>query len=132
MSCRICKYASSGNVGMTSALRCTRNAPNTGSDDWAKWPRVNPDWHCGGFENEYSDCTLEGADEVWLQGERLGGQDDVNCSMCLHFQSTNSVEGEGECRFGPPVTRSEYPGRHAIWPVVYEHDWCASIKYRVE
>lgn len=132
MSCRICKYASTGDVGMTSALRCTRNAPNTGSDDWAKWPRVNPDWDCGEFSELDPTPTIEGADEVWLQGERLGGEMNLNCSMCFHFQSTNTMEIRGECRYSPPVSDSEHPGRHAIWPVVYEHDWCARIKYLVE
>ena len=111
---------------------CQRHPPVVDKGTLGAYPRVARWWRCGEYESARFDRNLEGADEVWAQYERLGGEDNLNCLSCVHFQSTSSMEGEGECRFSPPVFRNDMPGMHAQWPVVYEHDWCARIKYRVE
>jgi hypothetical protein len=51
-----------------------------------------------------------------------------NCASCTYYEGghTNdgrSSNGEGLCRYNPPVSQPG-PDSHGLWPVVGQSDWC--------
>lgn len=60
-------------------------------------------------------------------------RDIIECSNCRCFEATGyDIDGApiGECRIEPP--KAQRDGTRALWPIVYETDWCGKFQSEVE
>lgn len=122
MACEDCKYFDV----LSGYYVCTRNAPSPGTSDYARWPKVQKEWHCGEF-TAMSPSGLEDAQSLLNEGTRIGvGENAFSCQDCVY---SRFLEGYGvyECHKGTPTATEQNN-----WPLVNADDFCGSLAIYVK